>query len=448
MTNAEMTGRVATTLAGRILSALSPSHDRPFLLGPGTTLTRHDFLARVAARQRQLREQGIGPGSRLLVLAGDDSGFWADLVAVWGLGAVAAPASGSLEARRLEPLIELVDPQAVIGVRPAVLPANRVWLPEPNPGVPSTPIAERNPDGLAAILFTSGSTGLAKAVETDDRALLANVDATLERVGLDEGDVLFIAIPFNFFSAILHFLAASLRGAAFHADPRRLVGAELYLALEQSNATCFGGAPGQLRWIADCAAERPVPLRWVLSSGDHLPVDVIRRLRANLPKTDILTVYGMTELGGRFCILDPAMVDAHMGSVGTPIRGLGYRILDDAGRPAPAGTEGEVCAFGETVMRGYRRNADATSRTLTVDGLRTGDLGYVDAQGLLRLTGRADDVFKCQGQKVSTALIAQALMETGLFSDVAVLGWDDPHLGTVPRVFYVLAGAGRLDQAT
>ena len=410
-----------TDLTGALVAALTPEPDKPFLTGPDDALTRGAFLARVAARQRQLRAGGLGRGARIIVFAGAEQSYWADLVAVWGLGAAAIPTEQATAAALLAQICAIAEPDAAIGAEPASrLDPIVAWLGAPPPSEgPVETVGEAGE--LAAIAFTSGSTGAPKGVALNGRSFLGNARATLERLDFRPSDRLFISIPFNFFSAICHFLATALAGATLIATGRRLI-------------------------YAECAADAPLPLRWMMSSGDHLPAEVIRTAQSTLPDTGVVTVYGLTELGGRFCMLGPEMAAAHAGSVGTPIRGLQVSICDDDGTEVAPGEVGEVFATGDYLLSAYHGDPGATARALTANGFRTGDLGYRDEHGLLHLAGRADDVFKCNGQKVSTVPIAEALMATGTFADVAVIAWDDAVLGTVPRVFYVLSEGARFDK--
>ena len=125
--------------------------------------------------------------------------------------------------------------------------------------------------------------------------------------------------------------------------------------------------------------------------------------------------------------------------MGTPIAGLTVTIRDDSGREiAEPDVEGEIAVSGDWLFDGYYRNPEETAKTLRGGIFFTGDLGFKDADGCLYVSGRTDDVFKSAGQKVSVVSIAMALMETGLFDDVAVWPVNHASFGNVPHVFYKL----------
>ncbi len=204
---------------------------------------------------------------------------------------------------------------------------------------------------------------------------------------------------------------------------------ELVSCTRRYGATAFGGAPIQVRWLGE-GLDPSEPLKWWMSSGDHMPEHVVRQLTARFPDTSLHVFYGLTEVGGRFCSLPASQRTTLAGSVGVPIRGMSFSVRDDNGRVLPPGVSGEVFASGEYLMTGYLQ--DNACPPPGPHGFATGDLGHHDGDGNLQLLGRADDVFKVAGQKVSGHRIAAALMETGLFDDAAVVPIDDEKLGTVP----------------
>ena len=404
-------------------------------------LTAAHFLAIAGERQRQLSEAGIRAEDPVLVCNQRGIRYWADLVALWGLGAVAVPFDIKMPREQAHAVLTKTNAKAIItghGEDPfnTNLPAITGEY-EGHSGAALT-VAQTRPETVAAILFTSGSTGTPKGVTETHGALLGNAWATLDVLGLGPSDRLVMATPYLFISAFSHFLVCFLAGTEFVATEQRLFKGDLAARINDTEATWFGGSPLQVRWIGEVAKNIPFPsLRAVMSSGDHLGVDVIELVRHELPEVDVFTVYGMTELAGRFCVLPPADVDQSAGAVGRPIAGLSAVVLDETtGEPLPAGELGEVAVRGEYVFDAYH-NDPATTAECLEDGLfLTGDLGVMGSDGLLRLKGRKDDIFKYGGQKVSALPIAETLMKTNAFADVAVAGVPDQAHGHVPFVFY------------
>jgi acyl-CoA synthetase (AMP-forming)/AMP-acid ligase II len=179
------------------------------------------------------------------------------------------------------------------------------------------------------------------------------------------------------------------------------------------------------------------PFRFWVSSGDHLPQPVIEKFARLLPGVGLFNMYGLTEVSGRLCILPPGELDARVGSVGRPIGDMRVVARRGDGAEAAAGEVGELFVTGPLLMQGYLDEPEITARTLTPDGLRTGDFGRVDGDGFVWIEGRKDDIIKRGGEKVSIVHVQQALQGLGRFADVAVLAAPDEILGHVPVAFVV-----------
>ena len=156
-----------------------------------------------------------------------------------------------------------------------------------------------------------------------------------------------------------------------------------------------------------------------------------------LPGVRLFNMYGLTEVSGRLCVLPPADLDARPGSVGRPIGDMRVVARRGDGTPAAPGETGELFVTGSLLMREYLAEPEITRRTLTADGLRTGDFGHVDADGYVWIAGRKDDIIKRGGEKVSIVHVQQALQSLERFADVAVVAAPDDILGHVPVAFIV-----------
>lgn len=298
----------------------------------------------------------------------------------------------------------------------------------------------------AVVIGTSGSTGEPKGVLLSHHALLQNALATGEALGIVPGDRVVVPIPFNFISAVSHFLVTVGSGGCAISTEDKLLQKDLASLFEKTRANALGGAPLHLRWISEILDEQKLELRWLMSSGDHLGVDVIEKLEKDAPGCKILVVYGLTEVGGRCCVLDrqrarrdnPENAAAIIDSVGKTIRGIRARVVDDDGQELPLGEIGEVILDGDSVFDGYLNRPEATADVLKEGRFSTRDMGKLDADGNVYIVGRKDDVFKSSGLKVATIPIADALMDTGVFADVAVRPKEHPISGHVPEALYVL----------
>jgi long-chain acyl-CoA synthetase len=435
-------GDNSDTLAAAIVPILGREVEKPVLDCDGEVLSRGHFLERVRDRASQLRGAEFGREARIIVVSGRGSAFWIDMVAVWMIGGVAIPCDPRAPFRWSRALVDKARPQAVLGgekARENVFDGLRaINAPPPRGDGGPTGITEVPSDATAALLFTSGSTGEPKGVVLSHRSLFGNCRAILAELPFVPEDRLLVAVPFHFTSAICHFLAAVLTGACLVTSERNLLPGDLKKVIQETGATCFGGSPLQLRWIGELAAQEAIPLRWVMSSGDHLQKRDIEALRQHVPDAGIFTVYGLTEVGARFCVLPASLVDQFTGSVGRPISGMSVSVLDDSGLPAAIGEIGHVFASGDYLFDCYFGEEEATAKVLGPKGFATGDMGYLSSDGLLYLAGRSDEVFKVAGVKCSTLEVSDALAQLGLFDDIIVLPVDDPFVDQVPKAYYVL----------
>jgi len=439
-------------IATPLWSALENRDEAPCCSADGDAYNRRQLRNAIVQAQRIFSKAGVGSGSRVIVISGRGSAFWIEMIALWALGAVPIPLDRVTNEKHAGEIERSGKPSFISG-RFECLPEAFAKLKIIDFSEETTDIhgcelkiAAVDPDQLAGLFFTSGTTGLPKGVQIRHEMLMLNMYATQSRIQLMPSDRLFIAIPFRFISSISHFLVAMLSGAAFHGTENRLMPKNLLEYLEENAITAFGGAPVQLRTIASVLETGVKKLRWVMSSGDHLSPEIIETFIKLRPDIRINTVYGLTEVAGRFCAMPPDLIREAPGSVGFAIPGMGMRILDDNGKPCAIGEVGHVYASGITVFKGYIGNPDATAKALDGNGLRTGDLGYVNAEGYLFLAGRSDSVFKRSGVKVSCLPIADALMETGMFSDVAVLPRDDEMVGAVPVAYIVMNDGQAFDR--
>jgi long-chain acyl-CoA synthetase len=420
--------------------------ERPLLLTDGRSYTRAGFVGRAAALAGRLADAGLRRGDRVATLLEEYDNFFVAMVAAWLAGAVLVPLNKSLPLADLEWLVAKAAPRVLLteddGAAPegpARLPAVAAELPE-EPLSPSlTPVA---PDELAMIMFTSGTTGVPKGVCHTLRAIGGNAGRVAGVLDLTPDDRIFVNTPPYFTSGICHFLTLLARGGSTMGRRGFFFGDGLLAEMAELGCTGFGGAPAHLvRVVEPLADDAAVPkrLRFWVSSGDHLALDTIARTRRLLPGVRLFNMYGLTEVGGRLCVLVPDELERRSGSVGHPLAGMTVTVRAADGAVVPDGEQGELYVEGPLVMRGYLDEPQITAASLTQHGFRTGDFGHRDADGFVWVAGRKDDIIKRGGEKVSIVHIHEALRALGLFADVAVIAVDDAILGHVPVAFVVPA---------
>jgi len=310
--------------------------------------------------------------------------------------------------------------------------------------------AALGPEDPSDILFTSGTTGAPKGVvQTHGRTLRVGTD-WVAMTGLRAGDRYLMVNPyFHMFGLKAGILASVAAGATMFPEP--VFDVERVLRrVAAERITVLPGAPTLYQSILDHPGGGGVDLsslRVAVTGAADIPVELVRRVREELPFSVVVTGYGLTE-AGTASATSPDDDDATVAeTVGRPRPGFEIRIVDTAaGGPAgegpaadvPAGTPGEILLRGGSVMSHYLDDPDATAAAFTDDGfLRTGDLGVRDDRGCLRIVGRSKDMFILGGFNVYPAEVENYLLEHPDLARAAVVGVPDRRLGEVGMAFVV-----------
>ncbi|MFB4298692.1 FadD3 family acyl-CoA ligase [Actinomadura sp. NTSP31] len=301
--------------------------------------------------------------------------------------------------------------------------------------------AALGPGDASDILFTSGTTGEPKGVVmTHGRTMRVATD-WVAMTGLSEGDRYVMVNPyFHMFGFKAGILACLSAGATMY--PQAVLDVDTVLGLvAEERATVLPGAPTMYHAIL----EHPDRGRYDLSSlrvavtgAADIPVELIRRIRDELPFKVIVAGYGLTEAGTASSTGPGDDPETIATTVGRARPGFEIRVVDGAGEDAAEGEVGEIVLRGPTVMAGYLDDPDATAEVLSPDGwLRTGDLGRFDERGCLRIAGRSKDMFIVGGFNAYPAEIEAMLLEHPGVREVAVIGVPDARLGQVGMAFVV-----------
>lgn len=165
-----------------------------------------------------------------------------------------------------------------------------------------------------------------------------------------------------------------------------------------------------------------------------------QKLRQAIPGVQIFVMYGQTEGCARLSYLPPAQLDRKLGSIGIGIPGVTLRIMDKEGKEVPRGTIGEIVASGANIMLGYWKKPEETARALRPEGLRTGDLGWMDEDGYIFIAGRESDMIKSGAHRIGPKEIEDVVEKLDEVSQCAVVGVPDELLGEAIVAFVVPVG--------
>jgi len=335
-----------------------------------------------------------------------------------------------------------------------IVPVSRLleWAGEPT-GEDVVPPARIDPDDLAILLYTSGTTGKSKGAMLSHGNVAAMVRSLHEAWAWSSADRLLLALPlFHLHGLVVGLLSALAAGATVLLEPR--FDAERTLErLGAGEATLFFGVPTlYVRLVEALARQRePVDLsavRLFVSGSAPLPPETFRAFR-ELAGQEILERYGMTETGMLFG--NPLAGPRLPGTVGVPLPGVEARLVDAAGAPVPDGAEGEVEVRGPNVFSGYYRAPEKSAESFRADAegrrwFRTGDIGRRDPEsGHLSLLARRSELILSGGFNVYPREVEEVLLALPGVREAAVVGEPHPEFGESPVAF--LVAERRIDRA-
>ena len=303
------------------------------------------------------------------------------------------------------------------------------WL-EDRSSIRSYPLP-RDPQKIAMLLYTSGTTSRPKGAEITHGNLTANIAALHEAWGWRADDVLLHALPIFHVHGLVVALHGALHAGATAVMCRSFDASTVLDLLRSRRFSVFMGVPTMHRRLYQLAGGRRIDLshmRLLTSGSDRLPDDLFFGYQKTFNVT-LLERYGMTETGMN--LSNPLRGERRVGSVGTPLPGVSARIVDPVTEaPLPEGAVGQVQIKGAHVFRGYWRQPQQTAEAFTADGwLRTGDMGMREPDGYFTLKGRAKDLIITGGLNVYPPEVELALMEHPAVAACAVIGCPDEEWG-------------------
>jgi long-chain acyl-CoA synthetase len=376
------------------------------------------------------------PGDRVVIATPNGYQQLLLTLAVSRAGRIPAPVNAQMAPGEVRHVVD--DSGATLVIRD---PAELVGTEPLGAAVPTDPSA------VAALFYTSGTTGKPKGAELTHAGLLGGMAlAALLPTGLHH-DELVLALPLAHIYGFAIAVGAACAGIPVHFLPKFHPVAVLD-AIEERRATLFAGVPAMYRMLEEAgAADRDLTsVRLWISGADAMPADLARRFKrmgatATLPvigsvgEAAFAEGYGMVETAGGVAVrISPPLVPASLGgSMGMPLPGVRFKVVDEDGKQVGIGGVGELWLTGRGVLKGYHGSPEATGGALTPDGwLRTGDLARRGPLGIVNFEGRMKDVIKRGGYSVYAVEVEQALEEHPSVLEAAVVPVPDDRDGEVP----------------
>jgi acyl-CoA synthetase (AMP-forming)/AMP-acid ligase II len=295
---------------------------------------------------------------------------------------------------------------------------------------------------LALLAFTSGSTGVPKAVMVTHRNIQSNTEDIIQSLRLKDRDRVMAVLPFSYCFG-LSLLHTHLRaGGSVVLSPSFMFPEKVLDEMEARRCTGFAGVPAtfQILLRRTTYAQRRFPaLRWLQQAGGKLPSPVIAELAATHPEVKLFVMYGQTEATARLSCLDPELLAAKPGSIGRGLPSARLEVLKEDGTPVEPGSDevGEIVASGPNITRGYWRSPEETARFFRDGRLYTGDLARVDRDGFLYVVDRARDFIKSAGNRISPQEVEDTIAAHPDVLHVAVVGVPDDFFGEAIAAFIV-----------
>ena len=308
---------------------------------------------------------------------------------------------------------------------------------------PEPPSAE----DVALVLHTSGTTARPKIVPLTHRELSASAGNVVQALGLDPADRCLNVMPLFHIHGLVAALLASIRAGGSVACTPGFHQVHVFEWLRALRPTWMTAVPTMYQAALERARREPGlvrdhELRFVRSSSASLPVAVLEGLESTFG-IPVVEAYGMTEAAHQIAS-NPVGGVRKPGSVGPPA-GPDVTILDGDGNEIERGNVGEVAIRGETVFTGYEANPEADSMAFAGGWFRTGDLGRLDEDGYLFLTGRSKEIINRGGEKVSPLEVDDVLLRHPAVAQVATFGVPDPLLGEEVAAAVVLRDGHDVD---
>ncbi|MGW7253764.1 long-chain-fatty-acid--CoA ligase [Streptomyces sp. NPDC054834] len=445
-------------LAEFLVRTAARQPERP-ALRLGTRVTTYAELdERTARAAALLRAEGVRPGDRVALMLPNVPEFVVLYYGVLRAGAVVVPMNPLLKTRETE--FHLTDSGAVLlfewhqapgegaqGAAAAGVPHLSV---EPAAFAallaghePLTEVTDTAGDDVAVLLYTSGTTGRPKGAALTHAGLRHNTEVNTVHVQrMTPQDVVVGCLPlFHIFGQVCAMSVTVHSGASLTLVPRFDPGAVLE-AIARDRATVFEGVPTMYAALLQHPGEADVStLRTCVSGGASLPVEVLHGFERRFGCM-VLEGFGMSETSPVVSFNHPDR-PRKPGSVGTPIRDVEVRLLDDRGEEVAPGEIGELAVRGPNLMKGYWNLPEETAAAMPDGWLRSGDLARQDEDGYLYIVDRKKDMIIRGGYNVYPREIEEVLHEHPAVALAAVVGVPHERLGEEIAAAVVLRPAAR-----
>lgn len=430
------------TLIHHLLKIAKNYPDRIALRFGAESIRYDEFRKRILATAAHLRALGVEEGDRVLICGENTPAIPVLYFAIHALGAVAVPVAPDTPESMLAVLasdaaskLAIVEkavttmPCAAITPKTATMIAGQQEI---------EPICQ--PDAIADLLYTTGTTGRRKGVVLTQANVMAAARNITGFIGNGPDDVEVVPLPLSHSFGLGRLRCMAVAGNTLILERGVGTGATVVKRVLDTRATGLAMVPAGFdiirRMTGDILGQAREHLRYIEIGSAPMKPETRQWLTDLLPQTRICHHYGLTEASR--AAFSEYHSDAHKsGTAGRAAPNVEIVICDENGGELPAGEAGEVVVRGGMVMREYWRQPELTEKAFFSKGLKTGDIGYLDADGYLFLLGRRNDVINVGGRKVAPDEIEDLLRELDGVRDAGCIGEPDELLGECVKAYLV-----------
>jgi acyl-CoA synthetase (AMP-forming)/AMP-acid ligase II len=434
---------VAPTLLYNLLDAAARTWpDRTAVSHRRASYTFAELAAMSRRAGARMSAAGVRHADRVVLVLPSDPEVAALAFGAGRLGAVFVLLHDQVRGRGLEHVLDDCEPTLVVTDDPsaAALARDRAitvrtaadLLGDPADAEAAGPTERPLAVDPVCLIYTSGTTAMPKAVVSTHQQVLFATAAIQSVLRYRPDDIVYCPLPLSFDYGLYQVFLGASSGAHVRLAPAAEAGPPMLRGLLDSRATVLAAVPSvaeALAWLVKRTSSPPVTLRLLTNTGAAVSGATLGALRAALPSLRVQVMYGLTECK-RTAIMPPDGDLTRPGSCGLPLPGTAVSVVDDDGRPLPAGELGQFVVRGPHVMAGYWRRPELTAQRFArreglFPELHTGDFGWLDEDGYLYFSGRRDDLYKERGFRVSATEVEAAAHRVPGVVSAAVLPPQD-----------------------
>ena len=453
---------MASNIINSVLDCAKKHPEKAIIISGDHSCTYNNLVLEISSCAARFQSLGIKSGDRISLLLGNSIQYVVAYYAAISYGALVVPLnttakpiditnwiahSGSKILVVSQKLYKSFSDDCVESLNVVIVPDSEInsdmyWSSQQVQAVNLGELSEQiSSDMPATIMYTSGTTGKPKGVTLTHGNFVHNFNEVIKYLHLTSNDSILNILPFyySYGNSILH--THLMTAAAIVIENNFMYPIKALEKIESRQLTGFSGVPATFSILlnrTNLTEHNLSSLRYATQAGGAMPPSNIQRFIDQVDNVELFIMYGQTEATARLTYLEPSKLTTKLGSIGKPLGGVTIEIRGEEGNLVDRGVEGELYVKGPNIMQGYWNNCELTNQVIVDGYLKTGDLGHIDSEGYIYLTGRRSDMIKVGGNRISPLEIEEVVSQLDGIEEVAATGVDDEILGQVVKIAVVV----------